>query len=458
MVMRATAQNDTRQSPEQLVNQVWQSLRNHTLWDSLLIVCPLLLTVIYILLSLYRTALFDAFTLSLFSVAAVVAAISTVYLRFKPLVPSRPTAARLVDEKAQGQDRFMTLATLGPTPYSEIFVSRLRREAASLTGRIKIRRDFPYQLKNSFYRSVVTSVLVLLLFQIGLSIFYTPSALSPQKRLTQLAEQIAQTPHLSDLARRLKDLTVKLDDPAVSREEKKTLVQETRQEVEEQQKQEQQTENKNLLSDASSTLKSLEQESGVSQQQDQKDSTGGEKAEQGQGEAKQSSGSGSDSKGESTAQANKDLQGGKSAQGNPQGPGEEKNPGKQDQGKGNQPEASKSGQQNSQEATGQQQAQAKEKLGKSKSEGIPQDGPPAERFYKPGEEGKQLIKDGRYVTVQLPEELAADGNGVASTSKDGQESRNRPRVPVSNVPLPAHVPDAPSEKQPMPLEYRDLIR
>ncbi len=456
--MRATAQNDAHQLPEQLVHQVWQSLRNHTLLDALLIVCPLLLTFVYILLSLYRTALLDALTLSLFSMAVLVAAISTIYLRFRPFIPSRPTAARLVDEKAQAQDRFMTLATLGPTPYSEIFVSRIRREAASLTGRIEVRRDFPYQFKRSFYRSVSISVLVLLLFQISLSRFYTSSALSPQKRLSHLAEQIAQTPHLSELARRLKDLTVKLDDPAVSREEKKTLIQETRQEVEEQQKREQQTESKDLLSDASSTLKSLEQESGASQQQDQKDSAGGEKAQQGQNETKQSSGSGKDSKGELSAQANKDLQGGKSAQGNPQGPGEEKNPGKQDQGKGNQPEASKSGQQNSQEASGQQQAQAKEKLGKSKSEEIPQDGPPADRFYKPGEEGKQSIKDGRYVTVQLPEELAAGGNGVASTSKDAQESRNRPRIPVSNVPLPAHVPDAPSEKQPMPLEYRDLIR
>jgi hypothetical protein len=29
---------------------------------------------------------------------------------------------------------------------------------------------------------------------------------------------------------------------------------------------------------------------------------------------------------------------------------------------------------------------------------------------------------------------------------------------VSNVPLPPHVPDAPAEKQQLPLEYRGIIR
>src|SRR4051794_34837310 len=122
MPMRATAQKDARQSPEQLVNQVLHSLRHHALWDSLLIVCPLLLTVIYILLSLYRAALLDEFAVSLFLFAVLAAAISMVYIGFRPLIPSRPTAARLVDEKAQAQDRFMTLATLAPSPYSEILV------------------------------------------------------------------------------------------------------------------------------------------------------------------------------------------------------------------------------------------------------------------------------------------------------------------------------------------------
>jgi hypothetical protein len=42
--------------------------------------------------------------------------------------------------------------------------------------------------------------------------------------------------------------------------------------------------------------------------------------------------------------------------------------------------------------------------------------------------------------------------------EDAKGNRVGTKVPVSNVPLPAHVPDAPTEKQHMPLEYRGMIR
>jgi hypothetical protein len=60
--------------------------------------------------------------------------------------------------------------------------------------------------------------------------------------------------------------------------------------------------------------------------------------------------------------------------------------------------------------------------------------------------------------VQLPEELAADSKGETTTTKQAKEPRAYPTPPVSNVPLPAHVPDAPTEKQQLPLEYRGIIR
>jgi hypothetical protein len=57
----------------------------------------------------------------------------------------------------------------------------------------------------------------------------------------------------------------------------------------------------------------------------------------------------------------------------------------------------------------------------------------------------------------LPEELATEGKGgQKKDSKSGKTATSQ--VPVSNVPLPKHVPDAPSEKQQMPLEYRGIIR
>ncbi|HEY3166954.1 MAG TPA: hypothetical protein VGK57_06980, partial [Candidatus Binatia bacterium] len=100
----------------------------------------------------------------------------------------------------------------------------------------------------------------------------------------------------------------------------------------------------------------------------------------------------------------------------------------------------------------------KEGAGKDKaSEEPPQGAPPAERFYKTGE-GKDGISGARYVTVQLPEEVAADSKGTSRATKESKGTRARPQVPLSNVPLPAHMPNAPTEKQQLPVEYRGIIR
>jgi hypothetical protein len=60
--------------------------------------------------------------------------------------------------------------------------------------------------------------------------------------------------------------------------------------------------------------------------------------------------------------------------------------------------------------------------------------------------------------VQLPEELAAEGKGVGQKKESKGGKTPGSQVPVSNIPLPKHVPDAPAEKQQMPLEYRGIIR
>jgi hypothetical protein len=43
-------------------------------------------------------------------------------------------------------------------------------------------------------------------------------------------------------------------------------------------------------------------------------------------------------------------------------------------------------------------------------------------------------------------------------TKESKDNRIGAKVPVSNVPLPAHVPNAPTEKQQVPIEYRGIIR
>jgi hypothetical protein len=230
--------------------------------------------------------------------------------------------------------------------------------------------------------------------------------------------------------------------------------------IEQQQDREQEQDNQNLLSDASSTLKSLEQETAGGGQQEQKKDGGGVQSsasQEGQNEGKTSQGGAGDSKGELSAQLNPEMKDGKSAQGDPQGKGQEKNSGNQKEQKANQSDPSNP-EKTTDESAGKMKQNSEGRSGKNRSEEMPKDGPPAERYRQPGEQGPDGIKGAKYVTVQLPEEIAADSSGMTTSSKDGTENRNRPKLPVSNVPLPAHVPEAPAEKQRMPLEYRDLIR
>jgi hypothetical protein len=278
---------------------------------------------------------------------------------------------------------------------------------------------------------------------------------------------MAQQPQLSDLARGMSALASRFEDPKAPGQEQQALVREMEAKVQEQLQKEQPPQSRDLLREAAGTLKGLEQESGGNQQEEQEQGGGGVQSnlpQEGQGEGKESKAGGGAGQGERDAQPNQEMQQGNSAQGDPKEQGKEKmHEGKGD-GKGKHPdrnkqEANKPGAAKDTLAGSEKQAGGNEKVGKTKqSEEIPKGAPPAERYYKPGEQGQAGIKGAGYVTVQLPEELAADAKGKMVGTQESKERTNRRKVPVSNVPLPAHVPDAPTEKQPMPLEYRDLIR
>ena len=466
--MQAYVGKHEHESPETFVGHVAQQLRSHVLWDSLLIFSPPVLAVLYLIVVLYRAASIPALPVLLLAPASIVIGMLAVILRFRSRVPSLPATAGLVDDKAEAKDRFITLTTVDSSPSSEAMLGRLRREAMGLLNRVEMRRDFPYRLKRSFYWSLIGSLVVIVLFHLLFNGTLTRSGVAPQQRIRALAEQMAQRPPLAEIARGLRSLAAKLDDPQLARQEKQSLTQEIQKQVEEQQKKEEQQDNKDLLSkdllsEASSTLKSLEQEPGGENQQEQQKEGGGVQSnasQEGRGEGKQGQGSGGDSKGEVSAQLNPEMKDGKSTQGDPQGKSQQNNPGEQKEQKANQPQPDPTNPEktNTDKSAGKMKESSEGKSGKNTSEELPQDGPPAERYYQPGEQGREGIKGAKYVTVQLPEEIAPGGNDVATSSKDGKEIRNRPKLPVSNVPLPAHVPEAPAEKQRMPLEYRDLIR
>src|SRR5262245_27902701 len=460
--MRTSTDAQGRQSPEQRVRRLAGQLRNHELWDSLLIFAPPLLVATYLAVYLYRAAWIAPMTF--FSLTALVIGIGLlgVTVRTRRLIPSVPVAARLLDEKAEAKDRFLTLATIDVALWPAALVERLRSEAAVLMERIDLRREFPYRMKRSFYWSFLFSLIVVTLFHLSVPLIGSTRSQAPAyDTLSELAAKMTKRPPLSALAHELHTLATKLQDPKLAEQEKQTLIHKALEQVEKQQKKEHEKENQALLGEASSTLQGLEQQSAQAQQKDTEKGDGGAQSklsQQGQGEGKQSQGGG-DSRGELNAERSKDTQQGQSTQNGPQERGKEKNQQSQGDRKDNQPDPSnKSDKDTGKELAGRTPNGAQEKLGRSRSEEIPQSAPPAERFYKPGEEGNEGVKGARYVTVQLPEELTADTKGEGNIGKPSKETRAFPQTPVSNAPLPAHVPEAPMEKQQLPLEYRGIIR
>lgn len=451
-----------QEPPEQGVRRLVAQLRNYALRDALLIFLPPLLVSIYVAAYLYRAAWIAQPTLVLLGIAIIGVGLLAVVARYRPLIPSLSNAARLVDEKSKAKDRFLTLTTIEAALWPRPLIERVRSEAAALLDRIDLKHEFPYRIKRSFYGSLAVSLLVALLFHLwfafsGASFGRVP----PDEKIRQLAEKMAPRPSLSALSRNLQMLATKLRDPSVPGTEKQTLVDETLEQVEQQQKKEKDQDNRELLGETSSTLRGLEQQSSGSQQAEAQKGGGDIQSnlpQQGQGEGKESQGNAADGKGELNPQASKDMQQGKAAQGDPKQQGKDKSQQNQGEGKNNQPNPSQSEQGTGRDEKTTGGGGGQERSAKSRSEEIPQGPPPAERFHKPGEEGRGGIKGAGYVTVQLPEQIAGEAPGQGTTTKEANPAKARSKVPVSNVPLPAHVPDAPTEKQQLPLEYRGIIR
>lgn len=462
--MQVTSRFHDSERPENLVARLIAHLSHHALWDSLLICVPPILALIYIIAFLSRAAWVSQATSILIIAIATAFGVIAIVLRYRPSIPGISSAAQLVDQQSGAEDHFLTLATIEPSHQPASFLIRLRQETVNFVGRVELKRDFPYKLKRSAYWSVTISLIAATLIH-----FLLPLAepivrpLPVHQRLRELAEKMTQKPRLNGLAQDLKALAAKLEDQKSPPEEKQTLAQDIEKKIEEQQKKEQQQENRDLLAQAANTLSGMEQEQskvGQDQQKDQQKGGGGIQSElqqKGEGDSKQSQGGSGESKNDANTQPSNDMQQGNAAQGNPKQPGQDKNQQQADS-KGDQPDSKQPGKEQSQEKSGKTEGASREGAGKDKaSEEPPQGAPPAERFYKAGE-GKEGISGARYVTVQLPEEMAADSKGESRATKEAKGTRSRSQVPVSNVPLPAHVPNAPSEKQQVPIEYRGIIR
>lgn len=452
-----------REQPESLVQHLASRLGRHLFWDSLLIFLPPLAALIFVVAVLFWSSWLSPLAAILAVILGFAVGLIAVWLRLRPGRPNMAAAARLADHCTGAQDHFLTLATVDwanqPTP----LLARLRRQASGYGQQIELKRDFPYRLKPSAFWSVGISLAAALLLYCFLpAVQSARHPVSLSQRLREAARELAKKPNFNTLARELEELAAKIDDPKTSAEEKQVLVKKLEQKIADQQKKEEQKDKQNLLGQAANALKGTEQQqsaSGQEQKKNQEKGGGGLQTnaqQEGQGESKQSQGGGGEGKGESTAQLSQDMDQGKSAQGDPKEPGQDKN--RQGEGKNNQPDPNNPVK-DSQAKAGKSEGGVKEGAGKEQkaTEAPPQGGPPAERFYRPGEASNGL-KGAGYVTVQLPEDVIADAKGETRATKESKNSRNKNQVPVSNVPLPAHVPNAPAEKQPLPIEYRGIIR
>ncbi len=478
--MQVSANSLDAAGPERLLNRTRVALSGHALRDALLLFFFPFLACLYGAIYLYRTGWLDELTLSAVVVCALALLALGVVLYYRPRRPLANSVAHRIDAVARAEDRFITLATIEPGSCSKELLARLRREAANMQSRVELKRDFPYRLKRSFYISLIASLLIASLFHLWPAAYSALHPIAASQHLRDLAAKMIERPNLRELARSLQNLGAKLEDPKATPEEKQQSINNLQQQVAERQQQlaeqqkrqppqkgsEQGNDDSQLLSDASATLKNLEQESG-SGKQDQSSQTGAGGSVQSnlpqdsKGENKPAPGGEGDSKGEMNAQASKDMQQGKSAQGEKMEKSGEKtaqNNSMKGNNKGSEPDSKPSGaEKNTESATKAQQA-GEDKGGKMKNSGdTPLGAPPADRFNQGGE-GPGALKNTRYVTVQLPEQVAGEEKGETTATKSSNGNRVGAKLPVSNAPLPAQIPDAPMEKQPMPLEYRGIIR
>jgi hypothetical protein len=446
--------------PEAIAVALTVRLGGHALRDLLLSFVPPLLALLGAAYLLARAGWLNpalAFVAAALTCGAAAGAVMYCHRR---RVPKLPQAARLVDQRAGAKDHFLTLATVDPAQCPGPLLARLRVDAAALAPRVELERDFPYRVKNSTYGSVAGSLSFILLLYLLLPFagarFHSPST---SAKLNDLAEKFAQAPRLKELAEPLKTLAAKLEDRKTPPQEKQSATEDLKQKITEQQKKEADQNNRDLLSQAAEELKGAEQQQSASGQEQQKSVGGGNLhsnlPKDGAGETKQSQGGG-EGQGKTGTQQSKDMQ-----QGKPSGnkdPGQEKNPQQRGDAKGDQPDPNQPGKEPNKDRAEKGQGGSKEGSGKNQaSEEPPQSAPPAERFYRAGE-GKEGLKGARYVTVQLPEDVAAESKGESKATKEGSGNRPRTQVPVSNTPLPAHVPNSANEKQQMPLEYRGIIK
>jgi hypothetical protein len=412
------------------------------------------------------------------------------------------TIAALIDEKTNSQERFLTLATLSPSETDSPFVALVRRQTEEKATAFSPQRVFPFSLDRrvllTFFASAL-SLLVLFLLPLESAIVPSTSAILPDAQQEQSEKQRQEVEKLADFARslmrdgktpqektagaQLLALAEQLKNPTIPPEEKQRLIEETKQRMEvplpqilpfqldffagkddkeksdqnnQSQRDGKQQDKNNKNPDPSQTQQ--QSAAGNQQQQEQKEQPGSQQGDKKSEQQKSQEAGGGikfnqpkpeqqgekrDQPGQDSGeqqQANQNQSPDSRTQGtDPNKPGNQDGPGQdpQKQGQGPQPNPQQPGQE-------------------KKGEGSTVGGRPGERFLKPGEQpGGFLTKDARFVKVRIPFGDAPQGEGENLTEN---YDRAQPKTPYSNVPLKEAPPDQVQAKQPVPLEYRTILK
>jgi hypothetical protein len=403
--------------------------------------------------------------------AMLIGAAGLTAARFYRREPSRLLAARLADEKSHGDERFVTLATIGDAGPAE-FVSRLRAEAAALVRRIDFRRDFPFSGERSILNSLIAALAAVIVFQLAfewLPVFFP----APGNKLAAAAKRLAQEPRFAELAADISGAAQKLQRQSPSAEDKQAIIDEALKNVEDRIVVEQSHgADTTALQDAAEAIKKTMRETRTPLSLPWLAQGGGNGKGSGQ-DVGSGAGQKFDNRGGSGSGERQEEKSADKALDRPQ----QKTSGPQSTARGEKtlerpdhsikdgsqvkPGGADEGRKTPEEKKGDGEGGEMKHLSGAKNQsgdGAKQSGRAGENSpAAPGEKvsGELNEKDLRYVIVQLPEE--AGGN--ASGSRDAQGKKSPQAAPSANAPLARpDDPQAAGEKQMLPLEYRGLIR
>lgn len=391
-------------------------------------------------------------------------------------------AAREIDRRLEAKETFLTWTTVPDAARGPLWPVVADRASETASGKT------PRRFATAFgWRAPLVSLTLSLAAVASLAVFVALRPIPPTAQLLEIADRLdapGRGAASRALGAELREVARKLADPNVSAEEKRHLAAEMRQKLEQQQKQqggqgkgksEGQKDAGEQSGSAAQKGEQKGQEKGASQGQQQSSGDAGAAASA-LGQIEQELAGESEGKKESQGEQQK-KKGEQGKGGGIQGPNDGQRAGeKPGEGTGNQPgpknDAGKSeqgegegGRQSGEKPDGQQAqnqpGQNPQGGGSGEGEGASgkpspaDDGQKAERYYKLGEGPDALrVEDGQFVKVLVPEQ--GGGVGTERVQKPGEAVVE---TPFGNAPLPAEgPPGSADERQPVPLEYRPILR